>query len=217
MKKNIVIISLIALLFAGCKTFSPFPHSRNYEPLEWEKAYFDSSIKNVMPSDIVNSGNEYVNKQIHWVGIIDTFFVTNSDTDSSVIAKILFDQKFYDYIEDFSIQDERIFLSPKGDGKFEMVKVFNDLPSDSVKASLSFFTKDKSLGFCYGVYQYSENGMPVLEKGVIRFIPHFYYSTNIFSYDVERDSTGKIMTDKEGLPVLTDFKTLNLPGAGQNK
>ncbi len=203
------IIIIISLLFYSC-----VPGSMTYQPLEWEQSLLKQSIKTITPLDIVKN-SEFVNdKLIHWVGIVDTFEVF--EKDGKVIVDLKLDQRFYDYIEDYSIQQETMFISPFGEGKFYMRKIFNS-KSDSLLVGVQKVIKDKLLAFCYGNFIELKNTCPVLDTKGLRFIPKKYYATNIFSYKVARDSSGKVISTKEGYPLLTDFKMLKVPKSGKNE
>ena len=90
--------------------------SRSYKPDDWEKPYFDSSIKTAFPSDLVKFPEKYKDKLIHLIGTADSVY---ADTLGNFpIVHVLLDNKYWDYIEDYSIQDEVMFVSEKGEGKF---------------------------------------------------------------------------------------------------
>lgn len=202
-------LSLMLLCFTACMA-----SSRPYKPLDWEKPYFENAEKYILPLDIRNNPDKYLNRDIHWVGIIDTFWVdTQNDT---AIVSIVLDQKYYDYIEDFSIQDEKIFLSPRGEGKFIHIKRITNISADTIRSDLSKLAEKGNLGFCYGAFTGLDVRMPVLEGGPIRFIHEKDFATNICSYEVERDADGKVIVDDRGFPKLKNFKMLKVPGPGKN-
>lgn len=200
---------IIVLLFiTGCAS------SRPYKPLDWEQPYFESAEKSILPLDVMKDPEKYLNREIHWVGIIDTFWLeTHVDT---VIATVVLDQKYYDYIEDFSIQMEKIFLSPKGEGKFIHMKRMTSVSADTVRSGLRVVAEKGNLGFCYGTFVGMRDRMPIIEGGPIRFIHEKFFATNILSYEVERDREGNVVVEESGLPKLTNFEILKVAGPGKN-
>ena len=167
-----------------------------------------------MPSDVLANSERYEGELIHWVGIVDTFSVwTNGD---SVFTEIRFEQHYYDYIEDFSIQTETMFVSPLGGGDFLYGHELAGVPADSVRQMLSVTAKPGDLGFAYGTFREIRNGLPYLDAVRVRFIPEKYFSTAIFKYDVQRDADGEVVADKRGFPVLTGLEILKLAGPGEN-
>ncbi len=99
---------IITLNFINC--------SRFYKRTELENKYFEKSNKLILPSDVINKTDNYLNANIHWVGIIDSIKVRESEEGS--IAIYYAEQKYWDYIEDFGAQKEKMFLSKFGEGKF---------------------------------------------------------------------------------------------------
>lgn len=206
--KLILLIS-VSFLLSNCG-----PSSRLYKPEAWEEPLLKESTKEYMPSDVIKNPEKYKGEFIHWIGIVDTFYL--QEKDNEVITDLVFDQKYYDYIEDFSIQQETMFISPFGEGKFILRKTMTKTAADSVKEFLNYLVQDKSLGFCYGNFVELKESLPILESKGVRFIPEAYYATNIFSYEVERDSLGNVVIGEDGFPSLTNFKMLKLAGPGKN-
>ena len=167
--------------------FSCVPSSRLYQPgNDAEGELFKKSRKDVLPNDIRNHPDEFTGQLVHWVGIIDSSWV-HSQNDTSTIW-ILGDQKYWDYIEDFSIQTEHFFLSPIGEGHFLSTKSYPGLTADSLTALYATVADKGNLGMFYGIVKGVSDNVPVLGQTRIRFIPGKYFTTKIFQYDVARDS-----------------------------
>ena len=206
-----ILVTIQALFFLGC----PVASSRMYKPLDWEQPLLEKADKSIMPSDVKAAPEKYLGNAIHWVGIVDSFALpTRGDT---IFSQVYLEQKYYDYIEDFSIQRETIFLSSHGEGKFVFNKDLVHAPLDTVLKALSVVAKRGALAFCYGTFTGLRNGIPVIQSSGIRFIPSEFYSTGILSYEVERDSTGRVVMRKNGFPELTNIRIIKIPGAGTNK
>jgi hypothetical protein len=199
-----LLLITLSILLCGC----PVASSRIYQPLEWEKPYLAQFEKCVMPSDVQAHPASYTGKRLHWVGIIDTLIV--NPRGESMYTSLLVNQKYYDYIEDFGIQRERMFVSPYGEGAFYFDKIFVGSSMDSLKPMFLSVAKKGNLVFCYGTFTTLRDSIPVLVSSGARFIPSELFATDIFSYRVERDSLGKIVAGKDGFPKLTDIKILRI-------
>lgn len=206
-KKQIFYLITILLFFSSCVPL--LPGSKMYEPVDWEKSLMKRSNKLAMPSDILNEPELYRDSLIHWVGIIDTFYVV--DQDSLVLTRVHFDQKYYDYIEDYSIQREVFFISPYGEGEFISERVYKDLTADSLTQILNSGLNKGDLGFNYGIFKTIESGKPVLEGVGLRIVDKQFYSTEYMSYTVQRDSLGKVIPRSDGFPSLEHGKIEKIP------
>ena len=208
------------LLYAGAQTASiihkgefkkgKFGMSSNpYKPDSWEKPYFDSSLKAAFPSDLIKNTGNYSGKLIHLIGIVDSVY-----TDSNNMVQFRLENKYWDYIEDYSIQDEKMFVSEKGDGKF-IVTLSNVSPDEW--ETVKNFPKENKLFLVYGMFKEIVNGLPVIAATGIKYIDYEWYTTRVFSYEIERDKNGNVVTDKKGRVQTTRFKFLKIATAGQNK
>lgn len=209
-------IFLLLVIDTGC---IPVPHTRYYCPLKWEEPLFKASNKGIFPSDVRKNPEKYKEVVINWFGVIDSskFSITNDTIEMTLYLE----QKYYNYIEDFSIQKERIFLSPLGEGKFifkgRKCRIDPELEWDKEKEMLKKIAKKGNLAICYGkVMGLNELNQPIISKGAVRFVHEKWYSTNIATYKVKRDSMGKVILNKRGCPEIEDFKFLKIPGPGKN-
>jgi len=105
---GILAVSLLSLL-----TACPAPHTRSYQPVSsWEKQALDRANRNVFPDDIRSDLTRYRNTLIAWPGVVlGTEFVEQQD---KIEIQFVLEHHYYDWLEDFSIQREKIFLSPRG-------------------------------------------------------------------------------------------------------
>jgi hypothetical protein len=225
MKRSFIIILLFGYFWQlNAQTIAALHHgtfkrkgkigmsSNSYKPDDWEKPYYDSSIRTVFPSDLAKFPEKYTNKLIHLIGIVDSVYAGTKDDANTV--SFLLDNKYWDYIEDYSIQDEIMFVSEKGDGKFFVT--LTNVPSDQLESLKSFPTEQK-LFLVYGNFKEIANSYPVISAQQIKFIDYEFYSTKIFSYEIERDKNGDVITDKKGKVQITGFHFLKVAKAGQNK
>ena len=186
--------------------------SKSYHPDDWEKPYFDSSIKTAFPSDLVKFTEKYKDKLIHLIGTVDSVYT--DPLDSTLQARVLLDNKYWDYIEDYSIQDEVMFVSDKGDGKF--IVTLTGVSPEQVDL-LKTFPGGKELFLVYGNFTGIVNNYPMIAARQIKYIDYEWYSEKIFSYEVKRDKDGNVETDKKGKVQMTNFHFLKVAGRGQNK
>jgi len=186
-----------------------FMSSNPYQPDDWEKPYYDSSIKTAFPSDLTQHPDKYLDKLIHIIGIVDSVYI-----DSSKNVTFRLENKYWDYIEDYSIQDEKMFVSEKGDGKF-LVTLLNISPEqfDDYKR----FPIEHKLFLVYGNFKALANNFPVIAALQIKYIDYEFYTTKVFSYEIKRDKNGNVFTDKKGKIQTINFKFLKVANAGQNK
>ena len=183
--------------------------SNPYKPDSWEKPFYDSSVKSVFPSDLIKHPDKYSGKLIHLVGIVDSVYLDNAN-----MIWIRFDQHYWDYIEDYSIQDEKMFISEKGEGNC-WVTVPADLAGDT--AAIKKFPAEHKLLLLYGNFKELFNGLPLFTAVQVKYFDYTVYSTKIFSYEIQRDAHGNVETDKKGNPRTTNLHFLKVAGPGQNK
>ena len=183
--------------------------SNPYRPDNWEKPYYDSSLKSAFPSDLARHPDKYLDKLIHLIGVVDSVYF-----DSSNNVTFRLDNKYWDYIEDYSIQDEKMFVSEKGDGKF-LVTLSNSSPEQI--ADFKRFPSENKLFLVYGNFKELAHTLPVLIARQIKYIDFKLYTTKVFSYEIQRDKNGEVVTDKKGNVQMTNFKFLKVAKRGQNK
>jgi hypothetical protein len=169
-------VSVISLVFVCAACFPPGPSSREYKPVsDWEKYAFGKADRNVFPNDVRADLHKYDSLRAAWPGII--LKAEPEKTDSAIIVHFLLEHHYYDWIEDFSIQHERIFLSPRGEGLFRAdwpVKLTADL--NQVGESIG------GLAIVYGLPIGLEDSVVVLSGFYIRVIDKQWFSTDIFDY-----------------------------------
>lgn len=126
----------------------------------------------------------------------------------------LLTNKYWDYVEDYSIQDEVMFVSEKGDGRF-LVTV-SGIDPEQLEA-VKHFPEEKKLFLVYGTFKEIANNYPVLTALKIKYIDYELYTTKVFSYEVARDEKGEVITGKKGDIGMTNFNFLKVAHRGQNK
>jgi hypothetical protein len=183
--------------------------SKPYKPDDWEKSYYDGSIRTAFPADLAKYPEKYRDKLIHLIGTVDSVFV-----DEHNQLTFLLSNKYWDYIEDYSIQDEVMLVSEKGDGKF-WVRL-PEINAEQLEAAKRF-PAEKKLFLVYGTFTGLADSYPVLAARQVKYVDYEVYTTKVFSYDIARDKNGDVAVDKKGKAQLKDFKILKIAGKGQNK
>lgn len=196
------------------RKFSGLMCSNYYKPDLWEAPLFNKAIKTAFPVDLNKFPDKYKGKLIHLIGIVES--VTTEQTKDSTIFTIALENRYWDYIEDYSIQDEVMFISPNGGGKFKLIVIATNTNSKDIE-TIKKFQKEKKLFLIYAYFNEIVDGIPILILPQIKFIDYKFYTSNVFSYDIERDSQGQVVTSSSGELNITNFTLLKVPGRGQNK
>jgi hypothetical protein len=194
------------------KKFKGLMRSNSYKADAAEKQLLGKITTALFPSDIKKNPPAYIDTPIHWIGIVKDVIILDSNNSSTVLFTL--EQKYWDYIEDYSIQDEVMFLSPEGEGEFHAVVQLT--LTDEEKQKLRKLPDEQTLFFCYGTI-IADNTLPAMKATYIKTVDYKYYSTKIFSYKIKRDDEGRVVTDKVGRPQPDDLKFLKVAGRGQNK
>lgn len=125
--------NLFALLLAGVAIFTSGcpgigPGSRAYRPLpQWEAKFSVQARRDVFPNDVRQHPDSFTNTLVVWTGVI-----TNIEVFSNVsprVVRFTAVHHYFDWIEDISIQRERFFLSPRGEGAFA-AQWIDETPAD---------------------------------------------------------------------------------------
>lgn len=112
-----LILVLILLSLSGCP--GAFPGSQPYKPLpKWESQFFEKAKRDIFPNDVRKSPETYEKNLVVWPGIIKS--ITIDTENSSQIARFKVEHHYFDWIEDYGIQREKYFLSPRGEGLFAL-------------------------------------------------------------------------------------------------
>ncbi len=164
---------LAGLLLTGC---FPGPGSRLYKPVsEWESHAFSKADRYVFPNDVRKNLVAYDSARIAWAGVV--LSAESKHTDSTPEVHFVVEHHYYDWIEDFSIQQERIFLSPRGEGKFETTW--------QLQPAADTTTVGKSVGngiIVYGIPLSIEGSVISVRAYYVRVIDRQWFATDIMDY-----------------------------------
>jgi hypothetical protein len=112
MRRLLPLTLLSLVLFSGC-----FPHTKSYQPVStWEKQNFEQANRNIFPDDVRTDLPKLPNIMLVWPGaVLESKFIEHTD---QLEIQFTLEHHYYDWLEDYSIQKEIIFPSPKGEGIF---------------------------------------------------------------------------------------------------
>jgi len=118
---------------------------------------------------------KYDSLRAAWPGIILNAEVR--PTDSAIALDLLVEHHYYDWIEDFSVQQEKIFLSPRGEGLFRTTWWLK-LDADTAKLAQT----EGDMAIVYGIPTALEDSVVVLKAYYVRLIDKQWFATDIMDY-----------------------------------
>jgi hypothetical protein len=187
---RLIPVLIVALVVVGC---FPAPGSKAFAPEgPLEKRLFPQAKRNVFPDDVRADPAAFRTSVLLWTGIIKAVQPTQIAGGRGFRAFV--EHHYWDFIEDYSIQRAIAFLSPRGEGPFEVLFAF-DIPAEKVLVG--------DMAIVYG----SPSGMAddgrriLLDGAVLRTIRRELYATDIWDY-------GRDWLTKQD---RTDFRILRTP------
>ena len=191
--------------------------SARYKPINpGEDEALKKADKSILPQDVKNAKQSFDNISVVWTGIVEKMEIYK--TKDETIVDIYLQHRYYDFIEDFSIQQEKMFVSPFGEGKFILRKQMNpQIPIEELKAELPKAVFKECFLITYGKIGKPEKDIPILEYENMRIVFPENYATNIFSYKFERDKNNNLVLDENKEPKQTEFKMLKVASEGRNQ
>jgi hypothetical protein len=163
---------VLMILLHGC-----VPHTRAYRPVSTlEQQAFDRADRNVFPEDVRHAMARYSGTMLAWAGVIvSSEFVEERD---QVEIKFLLEHHYYSWIEDFSVQRERVFLSPRGEGRFRTKWIVRK-DAEAMRSA----ARPGTLLIVYGTpEQIADDGSISLRAAYIRGIDAQWYRTDVMDY-----------------------------------
>jgi hypothetical protein len=108
----VLLLGLTALACPGL-----VPGSRVYKPVsDREAGVFARATRDVYPGDVRQAPERYRKSLVAWAGILRSYEVSKENELTTLRFNI--EHRYFDWIEDFGLQPERLFLSPRGEGMF---------------------------------------------------------------------------------------------------
>jgi hypothetical protein len=166
----------VALFTSGCPKLAP--GSRSYRPLpQWEAKFAAQARRDVFPNDVRQKPEGFTNTLVVWTGVITNieFF---SD-GASRVARFTAEHHYFDWVEDSSIQREKFFLSPRGEGAF--AAAWRAESSDQQKFVEQFAVGDMLVAYgCPSLIRSNVVGLYPTQN--LRAIKRQWYRTDILDY-----------------------------------
>jgi hypothetical protein len=174
----------LCLGLSGCPGL--VPGSRPYRARDdAEKELLSQAHRDVFPDDVRADLEGHRDHVVLWSSIVKAI----DESDPSAVT-VRFEHHYWDFIEDYSVQKAIAFLSPRGEGDFEV----------AFSATPGFAVGDMAL--VYGTPERVEpDGTIVLAPRSVRTLRKELYATDVWDYGraylLEGDTT--------------DFKVLRVP------
>lgn len=170
---------LVCITCIGCPVG---PSTRLYKPVsEWETKAFSKADRSIYPNDVRTDFAAHDSSRVAWPGIV--LSVTPKNQDTVIEVHFVIQHHYYDWLEDFSIQQERIFLSPRGEGVFETTWWVQPT-ADTGKIVQSV----GNMVIVYGIPASVRDSIIILNAYYIREIEREWFATDIFDYGRPGDS-----------------------------
>ena len=171
-----LLLTGIIILTSGCPGI--VPGSRPYQPLpKWEAKFSETARRDVFPNDVRQNSDGFTNILVVWTGIITNIHYLEDRPPR--LVQITAVHHYFDWVEDFGIQRERFFLSPRGEGAFA-VRWIAQTPDDQ-KFVDQFAVGDMLVAYGYPtVIRSNFIGLEPTEN--LRAIKPQWYRTDILDY-----------------------------------
>ena len=168
---RLLVVSGFALL--SLTSACIFPHTKAYGPRsEYEQGLFAKARRDIYPDDVRKEVSRYTAETVLWTGII-----MDVPTVSSSTWRMRIEHHYWDWLEDYSVQKEIAFLSPRGEGMFEFTFYTSE------KFHLESFGRVGDMAIVYGrPKEVSPDGTIVLACKFSKFLRKGLYSTEYMDY-----------------------------------
>ena len=172
-----LVLAGVAALTTGCPGLAP--GSRAYRPLpQWETKFAAQARRDVFPNDVRERPDGFTNTLVAWTGVITN--IQHFADPPPGMVRFYAVHHYFDWIEDFSIQRERFFLSPRGEGAFAIQWFIAPTP-DAQKFVDQFAVGDMLVA--YGYPTVIRSNYIALDPAMnLRAIKPEWYRTDILDY-----------------------------------
>jgi hypothetical protein len=170
-RARLVVLCLLAATAVGCPPMGA--SSKRYQPEAGrETELFATATPRVLPDDVRADLDAHRQTVVRWSGVIlECGFVPEQNG-----LRLLVEHHYWDWIEDYSIQREIAFLSPRGEGRF--VAWF-----EGVGRTPSSQCKVEDMAIVYGKPDgVMPDGRVVLRGGLVRTLRRDLYATDVWDY-----------------------------------
>lgn len=122
------LLTLLAVAqMAGCLGCPGVRGSREYQPrTSHGRDLLKKARRDVQPADIRNDLARHKDTLVAWSGVVAERKVTPDGNTLGIVVE----HHYWDWKEDFGAQRERVFLSPRGEGKFGLMDTIHEGSND---------------------------------------------------------------------------------------
>lgn len=112
-----IVAAFLVAFSAAAHCGGLLPGSQAYSPLpQWEAGFLKQARRDVFPEQVRGDPAAFADTLVAWAGVIVSIEYRGEGESRSV--RIIAEHHYFDWVEDSSIQREKYFLSPRGEGKF---------------------------------------------------------------------------------------------------
>ncbi|MDD5169761.1 MAG: hypothetical protein PHN75_13145 [Syntrophales bacterium] len=188
------VVGLTYFLICGCHT--PY-HSLNFTPSSQTGIEALSKAKrNIYPKQVLENPELYRNESVAWVGIVKD--IKTVQLDKGLVARIVLEHHYFDWIEDHGAQPEVFFLSPRGEGEFGIILGPGEFGSD-IRVRIPIGSMMVAIGKTMVMGNFMHKELSVLTKHR-QFFDKRAYRMDVYDYGREgepiKNVTGSTFFEK---------------------
>jgi hypothetical protein len=177
-----VLVSCVSSNSGGSRasTVSTEPYQPASKP---EKIEFVRDRLDVYPEDVRKDLAAHSGHAVVWAGIIRSTFAQEEDMGDKITADTVFEQHYFDWVQNNRTGGIMLSLSPRGEGLFRARWRLDKLGRESSADGAEKYAAPGKLAIFYGVPEKVEtNGTVVLKYRYLRILGPDHFNTNEFDY-----------------------------------
>jgi hypothetical protein len=148
-----------------------------------EKIEFAHDRLDIYPDDFRKNPMAHSGVAVAWAGIIRSTEAYEKDVGDKIVADTVFEQHYFDWVQDGEGQDVRLAVSPRGEGLFRTRWTLDKTIQEAGAKSAERYAAPGKLAIVYGVPESVDtNGTVVLKYRYLRILGVDHFSTNQFDY-----------------------------------
>lgn len=168
--------ALVPVLLLLVATVPACTGSRRYRPISaWESRALAKVDRSIYPKDVVNDFGRHKRSQVAFTGLIRA--VRLEELPQKLRVHFTVEHHYFDWIEDFGMQRQRILLSPRGEGTFTTTW---DMKRNASRSIIRDSVGDMAI--VYGMPAAVTNGVVDLRAYYVRVIKRRFVTTRMLDY-----------------------------------
>ena len=155
-----------------------------YQPAtKSEKIEFARDRLDVYPDDVRKDLAAHSGQAVVWAGIIRSTYAQEEDRGDKIGADTVFEQHYFDWVQNHGTGGITLSLSPRGEGLFRARWRLDKLGRESSAEGAEKYAAPGKLAIFYGVPEKVDtNGTVVLKYRYLRILDMDHFNTNEFDY-----------------------------------